>query len=155
MMAWHRAWRSGGLVVLVGLAAGCNSSPPVAEPQPPPVRVSKPLDRKVPDYDHYDGRIAAVETVELRARIRGHLIKVNFQDGQMVKKGDLLYEIDPDTFQAQLESAQAEQWFRSPSVRWPGWSMNGVRTSRPTTLGPSVSRTWTNARPTWPGARPP
>ncbi len=109
MMAWHRAWRSGGLVVLVGLAAGCNSSPPVAEPQPPPVRVSKPLDRKVPDYDHYDGRIAAVETVELRARIRGHLIKVNFQDGQMVKKGDLLYEIDPDTFQAQLESAQAEQ----------------------------------------------
>jgi multidrug efflux system membrane fusion protein len=100
-------WRLGGLVVLSGVLCGCNTSPPVAETPPPPVTVSQPLVREVVDYDDYEGRIAAVESVEVRARVRGHLVKVNFEAGQMVKAGDLLFEIDPKPYQVTLEGSEA------------------------------------------------
>jgi RND family efflux transporter MFP subunit len=80
----------------------------VAETPPPPVSVSQPVVRDVVDQDDYEGRIAAVETVEVQARVRGHLIKVNFQDGQMVKKDELLFEIDPRPYQATLDQAKAQ-----------------------------------------------
>jgi RND family efflux transporter MFP subunit len=103
-------WLTSGLVVLTGsLLSGCDSSLPVAETPPPPVSVSQPLVREVINHDDYEGRIAAVETVEVRARVRGHLIKVNFQDGQMVKEGDLLYEIDPRLYKASLDGAEARK----------------------------------------------
>jgi RND family efflux transporter MFP subunit len=102
--------RSGGLVALAALAWGCSpATPPVAETPPPPVSVSQPLTHEVIDYDDYEGRIAAVETVEVRARVRGHIVKVNFQDGQMVKAGELLYEIDPRPYQASMDAAKAQK----------------------------------------------
>lgn len=98
------------LLFLLSAIAGCGTStPPVAETPPPPVSVSKPLVREVTDQDDYEGRIAAVETVEVRARVRGHLDKVNFKDGQMVKKGDMLFEIDPRTYKAALDAAEAQK----------------------------------------------
>jgi RND family efflux transporter MFP subunit len=98
------------LLVAVGVSiSGCESSaPPVAETPPPPVTVSQPLARDVIDYDDYEGRIAAIESVEVTARVRGHLDKVNFQDGQMVKPGDLLFEIDPRPYQADVDAAEAQ-----------------------------------------------
>lgn len=101
--------RGGGCVLLVSVLFGCSSSLPVAETPPPPVSVSQPLSREVIDRDDYEGRIGAVDTVEVRARVRGHLDKVNFQDGQMVKKGDLLFEIDPRPYQAALDGAEAQK----------------------------------------------
>jgi RND family efflux transporter MFP subunit len=71
--------------------------------------VSQPLFREVIDYDDYEGRIAAVQTEEVRARVRGHLDKVNFQDGQIVKEGDLLFEIDPRPYQAGVDAAEAKK----------------------------------------------
>jgi RND family efflux transporter MFP subunit len=102
-------WRTGGLVVLTGVLSGCDSAPPVVETPPPPVSVSKPLAREVIDHDDYDGRIAAVLTNEVRTRARGYLDKVSFRDGQMVKKGDLLFEIDPKPYQASLDAALAQK----------------------------------------------
>src|SRR5260370_6431477 len=102
-------WRTLGLVVLTSVLSGCDSSPPVAETPPPPVSVSQPLVREVTDHDDYEGRIAAVETVDVGARVRGHLIKVNFQDGQVVKKGGLLFEIDPRPYKASLDAAEAQK----------------------------------------------
>jgi RND family efflux transporter MFP subunit len=103
-------WLSGLVLVVAGLFAGCGpTAPPVAETPPPPVSVSQPLVRNVIDFDDYEGRIAAVETMEVRARVRGHLDKVNFQDGQMVKKGDLLFEIDPRPYKAALDAAEAQK----------------------------------------------
>jgi RND family efflux transporter MFP subunit len=97
------------LIVLAGAVTGCGSNvPPVAETPPPPVTVSQPLVREIIDFDDYEGRIAAVETVEVRARVRGHLVKVNFQDGQIVKPGELLFEIDPRTYQAGVDAAEAQ-----------------------------------------------
>src|SRR5690349_13718868 len=101
-------WRIGGLVVLTGVLCGCDSAPPVAETPPPPVSVSQPLAREVIDHDDYEGRIAAVETVEVRARVRGHLVKVNFEAGQIVKAGTLLFEIDPKPYEATKQAAEAQ-----------------------------------------------
>ncbi|MFO0845928.1 MAG: efflux RND transporter periplasmic adaptor subunit [Gemmataceae bacterium] len=104
-----RILRGASLLALTTAVIGCaSSSPPVAETPPPPVTVSQPVVRDVTDHDDYEGRLAAAEKVEIRARARGHLIKVNFQDGQMVKVGDLLYEIDPRQHQVTLTNAEAQ-----------------------------------------------
>src|SRR5947209_20148768 len=88
------------LPLLSLVLAGCGPAvPPEAVLPPAPVSVSKPLVRNVVDYDSFDGRIKAKETVEVRAKVRGYLVKINFQDGQLVKAKDVLFEIDPKPFQ--------------------------------------------------------
>lgn len=110
MISRHRFfWCSVGLVVLTGLWSGCSNTPPVAETEPPPVSVSKPVVRKVVDHDDYEGRIGAVETVEVRARVRGHLIKVNFEEGSVVEKDQPLFEIDPRDYKNALDAAEAQK----------------------------------------------
>jgi RND family efflux transporter MFP subunit len=89
--------------------AGCTQA--VSEPpkQPPPeVTISKPVSRQVTDYFEFPGQTEAVGEVEVRARVTGYLVKVNFVDGQNVKKGDLLYEIDPRPYQTVLDRAKGE-----------------------------------------------
>ena len=101
-----------GFAVLLGSCLGLTgcakapSGPPVTAPTP--VSVSVPLEREVTDYADYTGRTAAVESVEVRARVWGYLDKVNFKEGAMVKAGDALYEIDPRTYRAALEQAEAK-----------------------------------------------
>lgn len=89
--------------------AGCAKK--VAEPpkqRPAEVTISKPISREVTDYFEFPGQTEAVGEVDVRARVTGYLMKVNFVDGQNVKKGDLLYEIDPRPYQAVLDRAKAE-----------------------------------------------
>jgi RND family efflux transporter MFP subunit len=93
--------------------AGCRREPPAVASLPPPqVSVAAPLEREVVDFDEYTGRLAAIEEVDVRARVRGYLIKVNFTEGSEVKQGDVLFEIDPRPFQAELDAAkgQVAQW---------------------------------------------
>jgi RND family efflux transporter MFP subunit len=107
------------LASFAGLLCGCEpNGPPVTETPPPPVSVSQPVVKEVIEQDSYDGRIGAVETVEVRARVRGHLIKVDFEAGQIVKKDALLYEIDPRTYQAALDAAKAQQKAAEASLRY-------------------------------------
>ena len=97
--------------MFVGLAAlsGCGGGVPAAVVQPPPeVTVSKPEVREVTDYFEFPGQAMAIEEVDIRARVTGYLMKVNFTDGQNVKKGDLLYEIDPRPYQALLDRAAGD-----------------------------------------------
>jgi len=101
------------LAILTCMFLGCGGEPPpVASTPPPEVSVAPPLEREVIDFDEYTGRIAAVEEVEVRARVRGYLIKINFTEGAMVNQGDLLFEIDPRPFQTELDAAkgQVAQW---------------------------------------------
>ncbi|MGH6816369.1 MAG: efflux RND transporter periplasmic adaptor subunit [Hyphomicrobiaceae bacterium] len=74
----------------------------------PSVTVSRPLAREIVEWDEYTGRFEAVETVDVRARVSGYLMKVHFTDGQMVKKGDLLFTIDARSFERVLDQVQAE-----------------------------------------------
>jgi RND family efflux transporter MFP subunit len=80
----------------------------VAAAKPPVVTVSQPATRQIVEWDEYTGRFAAKQTVEVQARVNGYLTKVNFTDGQLVKEGDLLFEIDPRPFERALEQASAE-----------------------------------------------
>jgi multidrug efflux system membrane fusion protein len=87
--------------------AGCAKQAP-PPPPPPEVTVARPVVREVTDYFEFPGKTEAVDRVEVRARVTGYLDKVNFVDGQNVKKGDLLYEIDPRPYQAALDRAKGE-----------------------------------------------
>jgi membrane fusion protein, multidrug efflux system len=99
---WLGVLLAAGLFGIVGCAKRAAT---VDVPPPPEVTVSKPLVRQVTDYFEFPGQTAAVGEVEVRARVNGYLDKVNFEDGQNVKKGDLLYEIDPRPYQAALDRA--------------------------------------------------
>ena len=89
------------------LLAACEGQKP-APPPPPQVTVSKPLVREVMEWDEYTGRLEAVDTVDVRARVNGYLQSIHFKDGQIVKEGDLLFVIDPRPYQAELDRAEAE-----------------------------------------------
>jgi RND family efflux transporter MFP subunit len=101
------------LIVLLLLApalAACGQSqsqPQAATPPPPQVTIAKPITKMIADQDEYVGRFVAVESVEVRARVPGYLEAIHFQDGQMVKAGDLLFTIDRRPFQIALAQAQA------------------------------------------------
>lgn len=97
----------GVLLLTAVFLVGCgDNAPQVVEPPPPAVTVSKPLERQAVNFDEYEGRIAPVKTVEVRARVRGHLTKVAFEDGQIVKAGAPLYEIDHRTYRADYDRAR-------------------------------------------------
>src|SRR5262249_2464969 len=97
------------LIVTLVVVAGCNPQPPAPPEQPPPrVTVAHPIQREVTEYHYFTGRLESVETLEVRAPVQGYLEKIHFKEGVEVKKGDLLYEIDPRTFEADVEKAKAD-----------------------------------------------
>ena len=75
--------------------------------KPPVVEAAQPIARAIANYETVPGRVEAAESVELRARVTGHLMKVNFKPGSDVKKGDVLFEIDDRPYRAALEAAEA------------------------------------------------
>ncbi|MQP66051.1 efflux RND transporter periplasmic adaptor subunit [Niveispirillum sp. SYP-B3756] len=94
-----------GVLALAG--CGKNETGQGAAPAAPQVVVSQPLQKNIHEWDEYTGRFTAVEGVEIRARVSGYLTSVNFRDGDLVNKGDLLFIIDPRPYQAALDGAQA------------------------------------------------
>ena len=110
-MRYSLTFLAGSALVLgfcLGLA-GCARAPSEAPAAAPiPVTVSYPVEREVTDYADFTGRTAAVDSVEVRARVWGYLDKVNFKEGALVKKGDVLFEIDPRPYQAVLDQAKAK-----------------------------------------------
>jgi RND family efflux transporter MFP subunit len=96
---------------LAPFLAGCGrsgtSSPERSSPPPPKVTVVTPEVRKVIDWDDFTGRLAAVETVDIRARVTGYLQEVHFKEGAEIKEGDLLVSIDPRPYQAVVERMEA------------------------------------------------
>jgi len=77
-------------------------------PQAPPVSVAPAVQRAVAESEEFSGRLEATELVELRPRISGSIDKVHFVDGATVRKGDLLFTIDPRPFEAEVARAQAQ-----------------------------------------------
>jgi RND family efflux transporter MFP subunit len=94
-------------VVFILILNGCGKKSQ-APPPPPAVTVFQPLQREVTDYLELTGNTQAVNTVQLVARIPGYLDKVLFRDGQMVRKGELLFLIQQNTYIAALKQAEGQ-----------------------------------------------
>ena len=90
--------------------AACSSQaePTAAAPPPPEVDVAQVLNKKVSQWDAFTGRVAAVETVDLRPRVSGYIERVAYREGDDVRKGQLLFVIDQRPYRAALARAQAE-----------------------------------------------
>jgi RND family efflux transporter MFP subunit len=100
--------RAGACLAAALALAACNGPSAPAEPAAIPVSVAKVLDREIEEWAEYSGRLEAVESVEVRPRVSGYIQKVNFVEGSEVKKGALLFVIDPRPLQAEYEQARAE-----------------------------------------------
>ncbi|HIC2873392.1 TPA: efflux RND transporter periplasmic adaptor subunit [Enterobacter kobei] len=97
-----------GAMLLSLLLVGCdNSVAKNAAPPAPAVNAADVVVKSISQWDSFNGRIEAVESVQLRPRVSGYIDKVNFTDGQEVKKGEVLFTIDDRTYRAALEQAQA------------------------------------------------
>ncbi len=106
------AWPS---LLVISLSAGLTACDKAGSANPAPgkapeplVKIAQPLSRDTIEWDEYTGRVEAVNAVDVRARIGGHLEQVNFTAGAKVKKGDLLFVIDPKPYKAQLNFAASE-----------------------------------------------
>jgi RND family efflux transporter MFP subunit len=95
-------------LVFLMLWTACGEKTTHAPPPPPKVTVVQPVRKSVTDYLELTGNTQAVNTVQLRARVEGYLERVFFQDGQPVKKGELLFLIQEDTYKAQLQQAEGQ-----------------------------------------------
>ena len=97
-----------GIMLLSVLLVGCdNSVAQNAAPPAPAVSAADVVVKSISQWDSFNGRIEAVESVQLRPRVSGYIDKVNYTDGQEVKKGEVLFTIDDRTYRAALEQAQA------------------------------------------------
>ncbi|QJT81042.1 efflux RND transporter periplasmic adaptor subunit [Kosakonia sp. MUSA4] len=112
-MSLHKPWVNFHLnalgamffsVLLVGCDRGVAQN---AVPQAPAVSAASVVVKSISQWDSFNGRIEAVESVQLRPRVSGYIDKVNYTDGQEVKKGEVLFTIDDRTYRAALEQAQA------------------------------------------------
>jgi membrane fusion protein, multidrug efflux system len=104
-----RAIALGSILLVAQLLAGCDGKPAAdAAPPPPSVTVARPLQKTITEWDEYTGRFTPLESVEVRARVSGFIDSVHFQEGQIVKQGDLLFVIDPRPYRLAVEQAKAD-----------------------------------------------
>jgi membrane fusion protein, multidrug efflux system len=116
----NRAFHKSSLPVLIGLAAigvfllysnagHSHAKPAAAQAALPEVQVAEVIHRPLREWQEFSGRLQAPNTVELRPRVSGYIDRVAFTDGARVKKGQLLFQIDPRPFQAEVERLVAER----------------------------------------------
>src|SRR6516164_7902873 len=106
-MKFRNAAPVAAMLVAASLAGCGQGQQQTAAPNLPTVTVAKPAQREVVDLDEYVGRFVAVNSVDIRSRLSGYLAQIHFTDGQMVKKGDLLFTIDRRPFEIVLEQMKA------------------------------------------------
>jgi membrane fusion protein, multidrug efflux system len=98
------------LATLAGVNAGCSSSRSAQPTAPAPVEVSvaEVICKQISDSDEFTGRLEAVNAVEVRPRVSGYLQSVHFKEGAIVRQGDLLFQIDPRPFQAEVDRLKGD-----------------------------------------------
>lgn len=110
----NRAWAGSAAIVALAIAGGAmlqsKNSTATANPTPPApvVAVSTPLQREMAPQIGFLGQFSAIQHVELRAQVGGMLTEIHFRDGDIVRKGDLLFVIDPIPYKIKLSQAQAQ-----------------------------------------------
>src|SRR3979490_213185 len=92
----------------LAITACSRSSAQASAPPPPEVSAAQVVVKPVRQWDEFTGRIAATDSVEVRARVSGYIERIAFKDGDEVKSGDLLFVIDPRPYKAANDSAAAQ-----------------------------------------------
>ena len=100
-------WCALTTVVVAGFLLGCGGQPETVAPPPPEVTVATPTQRDVTIVHEFVGTTQARESVEIRARVQGYLEKMSYEPSSFVRKGDLLFVIEPEPYQAQRDRADA------------------------------------------------
>jgi RND family efflux transporter MFP subunit len=95
-------------ITLSSLVGGCKKPVAPGQISAPTVTIAKPISKKLTEWDEFTGRLGAVASVEVRARVSGYLQSTHFKEGTEIKEGDLLYVIDPRRYEADLARATAE-----------------------------------------------
>ena len=98
------------------LAAGCGKEQKAAPPPPPAVEVSEVIRKDVPVYTEWVGTTDGLVNATIQAQVTGYLVKQNYREGELVKKGQVLFEIDPRTFQAAVDAAKGS--LAQAEARW-------------------------------------
>jgi len=93
---------------VVTVASGCSGPVQQAAPAPPEVTVTDVVCKQISDSDEFTGRLEAVNAVEVRPRVSGYLQSVHFKEGEIVRQGDLLFQIDARPFQAEVDRLKGE-----------------------------------------------
>jgi RND family efflux transporter MFP subunit len=122
------------------LPLGCReatSAPAAASPPAPAVTVAAVEERTITEWDEFSGRLEAVESVEIRPRVSGYIERVFFTAGKEVRKGDLLFQIDPRPYKADLARAQAELVQARSAA---GLSARSLQRSKQLAAGDAISR---------------
>src|SRR5258706_16334356 len=105
----NKSFALSGIVAAAIFGFGCKPHAQQQHQMPPPVVTVAPIEQQeVVEWDEFTGRTAAIENVEVRPRISGHIDAVKFQSGQLVKKGDVLFQIDPRWHQAEFDRRAAD-----------------------------------------------
>lgn len=122
-----------GAALIVGASVvflnGCGKAPATGQAPPPPLVTVAPVHQaEITEYDEFTGRTEAVESVEVRPRVSGHIQEVRFQSGQVVKKGDILFVIDPRWYRADYDRRQAE--YEQAQARLANAERQAKRTAR-------------------------
>jgi membrane fusion protein (multidrug efflux system) len=105
---WRAVASVAAAAVLAAFGAGCKREQPAPPPPPPDVQVAHVLQRDEPIYAEAIGQTRGSEEVEVRARVEGVLETISFQEGTRVRKGQLLYTIDPREYEARIAARQAD-----------------------------------------------
>jgi RND family efflux transporter MFP subunit len=95
------------MVMAAVVLSGCHRQAVAPAFPAVPVTVAKPVEREIVNYAEFTGNTAAVKSVDIRARVSGYLDKLGFEEGAIVKAGEMLFVIDPRPYQAALDQAQA------------------------------------------------
>jgi len=132
------------LAALALLVMGaCGKTPDVAQAPPAPkVTVAKVLEQPVNEWDEFTGRLEAPETVEIRPRVSGQIDQVAFTEGALVNKGDMLFQIDPRPFQAEVRRLEAQlQQARANSSRSDNEAQRGQRLQASNAISAELAET--------------
>lgn len=98
----------GAIGLLIGVGASRNSAKPPAGPPPVPVEVAQVIQQDVPIYSEWIGTLEGMVNADIRAQVSGYLLRQDYKEGSFVRKGQLLFEIDPRAFQAAVDQAKGD-----------------------------------------------
>lgn len=141
----HLRFPLAALAVVV--MSACGRAPEVAQaPAAPKVTVAKVLEQPINEWDEFTGRLEAPQTVEVRPRVSGQIDQVNFTDGALVKKGDLLFQIDPRPFESEVHRLEAQlQQARATAARTDSEAQRGERLRASNAISTELAETRTSS----------